>query len=82
MGIISKTKLVDWDDATAVDAVKVGFEPVRKWGGDGQYYFLPYGYAPYSANGFYRNSANHIGNKYLGIEVVSLRTMPMSLLIH
>lgn len=68
-GIISKTKLVDWDDATAVDAVKVGdLSRVRKWGGDGQYYFLPYGYAPYSANGFYRNSANHIGNKYLGIE--------------
>ncbi|NLX63500.1 MAG: hypothetical protein GX022_01790 [Clostridiaceae bacterium] len=68
-GIISKEKLVDWDDETAVEAVKTGdLSRVRKWGGDGQYYFLPYGYAPYSSNGFYRNSANHIGNKYLGIE--------------
>jgi len=68
-GIISKKKLVDWDDETQIDAVKVGdLSRVRKWGGDGQYYFLPKGYAPYSANGFYRNSANHIGNKYLGIE--------------
>ncbi len=68
-GIISKATLVDWDDETAVDAVKIGdLSRVRKWGGDGQYYFLPSGYAPYSFNGFYRNSANHIGNKYLGIE--------------
>lgn len=68
-GIISKEKLLDWEDEAAVDAVKVGdLSRVRKWGGDGQYYFLPYGYAPYSPNGFYRNSANHIGNKYLNIE--------------
>ncbi len=68
-GILSKEKLMDWEDETAIDAVKVGdLSRVRKWGGDGQYYFLPSGYAPYSSNGFYRNSANHIGNKYLGIE--------------
>ena len=68
-GILSKEKLVDWEDEIAIDAVKVGdLSRVRKWGGDGQYYFLPSGYAPYSSNGFYRNSANHIGNKYLGIE--------------
>lgn len=68
-GIVSKEKLMDWDDEIAIDAVKVGdLSRVRKWGGDGQYYFLPTGYAPYSSNGFYRNSANHIGNKYLGVE--------------
>ena len=68
-GIISKEKLVDWEDEAVVDAVKVGdLSRVRKWGGDGQYYFLPYGYAPYSSNGFYRNSANHIGNKYISLE--------------
>lgn len=68
-GILSKEKLVDWEDEIAIDAVKVGdLSRVRKWGGDGQYYFLPTGYAPYSSNGFYRNSANHIGNKYLGIK--------------
>ncbi len=67
-GILSRKKLVDWEDEVAVDAVKVGdLSRVRKWGGDGQYYFLPYGYAPYSSNGYYRNSANHIGNKYLNI---------------
>lgn len=68
-GIISKEKLLDWEDKEAVDAIKIGdLSRVRKWGGDGQYYFLPSGYSPYSPDGFYRNSANHIGNKYLGIE--------------
>ena len=66
-GIISKEKLLDWEDKEAVDAIKIGdLSRVRKWGGDGQYYFLPSGYSPYSPDGFYRNSANHIGNKYLG----------------
>lgn len=65
-GIISTEKLVDWENESAVDAIKIGdLSRVRKWGGNGQYYFLPYGYAPYSSNGFYRNSANHIGNKYI-----------------
>jgi hypothetical protein len=65
-GLISREKLVDWEDKAAVDAVKVGdLSRVRKWGGDGQYYFMPYGYAPHSSNGFYRNSANHIGNRYI-----------------
>lgn len=65
-GLISNEKLVDWDDEKAVAAIKTGdLSRVRKWGGNGQYYFLPYAYAPYSPNGFYRNSANHIGNLYI-----------------
>lgn len=67
-GIISAEKLVDWEDEKAVAAVKTGdLSRVRKWGGNGQYYFLPYAYAPYSPNGFYRNSANHIGNLFINI---------------
>ena len=65
-GIISREKLIDWDDHAAVEAVKVGdLSRVRKWGGNGQYYFMPYGYEPNSSTSFYRNSANHIGNRYL-----------------
>lgn len=65
-GLISKEKLVDWGDKPSVDAIRIAdMNRVRKWGGDGQYYALPVGYSPYSAAGFYRNSANHIGNKFI-----------------
>lgn len=65
-GVISGEKLVDWNDKMSVDAIRVAdLNRVRKWGGDGQYYKLPVGYSPFSANGFYRNNANHIGNKFI-----------------
>ncbi|MEN6314868.1 MAG: hypothetical protein ABFD25_11525 [Clostridiaceae bacterium] len=65
-GLISKEKLVDWKDKQSVDAIRIAdMNRVRKWGGDGQYYMLPVGYSPYSAAGFYRNNANHIGNKFI-----------------
>lgn len=65
-GIISCEKLVDWNSRAVSDAVRVAdLNRVRKWGGDGTYYKMPVGYSPYYKNGFYRNSANHIGNKFI-----------------
>lgn len=67
-GIISREKLVNWDDQIAVADIRIAdLSRVRKWGGDGQYYNLPVGYSPYSSTGFYRNSANHIGNKFISV---------------
>ena len=65
-GILSHNELVNWSDMATVDAIRVAdLSRVRKWGGDGSYYTLPVGYSPYSANGFYRNNANHIGDKFI-----------------
>ncbi|NLU52693.1 MAG: hypothetical protein GXX10_07510 [Clostridiaceae bacterium] len=63
-GIISTERLVNWEDKDMSEAVRIAdLNRVRKWGGDGTYYEMPVGYSPYYKNGFYRNSANHIGNK-------------------
>jgi len=63
-GIISTERLVNWEDKDMSEAVRIAdLNRVRKWGGDGTYYEMPVGYSPYYKNGFYRNSANHIGKK-------------------
>ncbi|MCX7774352.1 MAG: hypothetical protein N2376_14715 [Clostridia bacterium] len=67
-GIVSRQALVNWDNTTVVGELRVGdLNRVRKWGMDGQYYTMPTTYRPYSAASFYRNNANHIGEKFIRV---------------
>ena len=67
-GLMSKEKLVDWSNKAVVTDLRISdLNRVRKWRQDGIYYVLPTTYSPYVKSGFYRNNAQHIGEKYLRV---------------
>lgn len=65
-GLLSPEPLIDWDNQTAVEDLRIAdLNRVRKWGQEGPFYLTPSSYTPFSATSFYRNPAHHIGEKFL-----------------
>lgn len=68
-GIFSKEQLLDFSDAEAVLTTKIAdFSRFRKWSMTGQYYITPVSYKPQGSDCFYKNTAHHVGEKFLRTE--------------